>query len=79
MALFKSKKAKAIKEPKDIDLKIGSVEEQLWQRVLDNATNMLKQAEESVVVQKEVANLARRKVGEARIAFQTTKVADVKA
>lgn len=77
MGLLK-RKSKKIKEPKDLKLKIGSKEEVLWQKILDLNVAAKAECEEKIIFHSAVANLATRKIQEAKIAFQTTKIKDIK-
>lgn len=68
---------KKTETPKDLGLKLVSKEEALWQKVLDNATSQKLVAEESMIVQTAVINLATRKIQEAKIGFNATKATDI--
>ena len=51
-------------EPEKIDVKIGSVEEELWTRVRDEAKMLIKNHEQSLIVQKAMLDLAIQKISE---------------
>ena len=52
------------KPPKDLGLKVGTPGEVLWTSVLTNAKHELEQAEQTIIIQKELVVLAGRKVKE---------------
>jgi len=52
------------KVPKDLGLKMGSPLEVMWTAVLTNAKSALEQAEQTILIQKEIIVLAKRKVQE---------------
>lgn len=50
------------KIPKDLNLKIGTPLEALWNRVKLEAEMLIKQSENTIVIQKEVLKLAKNKI-----------------
>jgi hypothetical protein len=50
------------KHPKDLGVKIGSPLEVMWTAVLKNAKIVLKTAEETQIIQKEIIKLAEKKI-----------------
>jgi len=53
-----------MKEIKDIGVKIGSPLEALWTKVKTEAEVLIKQFEDSLIIQKEVLKLAEQKIKE---------------
>jgi len=57
-------------EPKDLKVKVGSPDEILWQGVLNVAKGKLKEAEDTIKINREVILMAGRKVKEAQRKFR---------
>lgn len=52
------------KKNEKIDVKIGTPEEALWSRVRDEATEMIKQRKNELIIQNEILELAEKKIKE---------------
>lgn len=55
-------KLKAPSIPKDLKVKIGTKNEVLWTNVLKNAKEVLRQAEEQIILQKAIIDMAQAKI-----------------
>ena len=51
-----------MKEPKDLDIKIGTPEEVLWTNVKKESEILIKQSEDNLIIQKEILKLAKDKI-----------------
>lgn len=52
------------KDKKDLGIKIGTKEEALWNNVKKEATSLIEQSKNNLVVQKAMLNLANKKIQE---------------
>ena len=51
-----------MKEPKDLEIKIGTPEEVLWTNVKKESEILIKQSEDNLIIQKEILKLAKDKI-----------------
>lgn len=52
------------KHPKDLGIKIGTKAEVLWTKVKKEAEILIEQSEDSLIIQREMLNLANIKIAE---------------
>ncbi len=57
-------KASKIIEPKDLGVKIGTPEEVIWTKVLQEAKQLLEQSKANTMIQQGVMELAESKIAE---------------
>lgn len=60
----------ATEVPEDLGVKIGSMEEELWTQVRDEAKALIDNHEKSLIIQKAMFDLAVKKIAEEKEKFK---------